>query len=59
MNCKEKAMHGEFNRKADEIETDGSWRWIQNSFLKKEREGMMLAAQEQEFGTNSMKFSVD
>ena len=36
-----------------------SWRWLRNGFLKKEKEGLILAAQEQALRTNSIKHSID
>ena len=36
-----------------------SWRWLQNGDLKKETEGMILAAQGQALRTNYVKFRID
>ena len=29
---KDKALHGEYNRKAEEIRTDELWRWLEKGF---------------------------
>ena len=46
---KEKALHGEFVRQTADVAREDSWRWLRNGFLKKETEGLILAAQEQAF----------
>ena len=57
---KEKALHGEFVRQtADVVAGEDSRRWLRNGFLKKETEGLILAAQEQALRTNSIKHSID
>ena len=43
-NWKEKPVHGEFVRQTSEVAGDESWRWLRNGFLKKETEGLILAA---------------
>ena len=35
------------------------WRWLRNGFLKKESEGLILAAQEQALRTNLIKYRID
>ena len=41
------------------LERSPGWRWLKNGFLKKETEGLILAAQEQAARTNSVKHSMD
>ena len=38
-----------------DVAGEDSWRWLRNGFLKKETEGLILAAKEQALGTNSIK----
>ena len=58
-NWKEKDLHGEFVRQTADVAGEDSWRWLRNGFLKKETEGLILAAQEQALRTNSIKHSID
>ena len=59
-NWKEKALHGAFVQQISDEAGEESWRWlIRNGFLKKETEGLILAAQEQALRTNSIKYSRD
>ena len=58
-NWKEKALHGEFIQQISNVAGEESWRWLRNGFLKKETEGLILAAQEQALRTNSIKYSID
>ena len=56
---KEKALHGKFVQQTSDVAGEESWRWLRNGFLKKETEGLILAAQEQALRTNSIKHSID
>ncbi|XP_063588859.1 uncharacterized protein LOC134766032 [Penaeus indicus] len=58
-NWKEKDLHGEFVRQTTYVAGEDSWRWLKNGFLKKETEGLILAAREQALRTNSIKHSID
>ena len=58
-NWKEKALHGVFVQQISDEAGEESWRWLRNGFLKKETEGLILAAQEQALRTNSIKYSID
>ena len=58
-NWKEKALHGEFVRQTADVAGEDSWTWLRNGFLKKETEGLILAAQEQALRKNSIKHSID
>ena len=42
---KEKALHGEFVQQTTDVAGEESWRWLRNGLLKKETEGLILAAQ--------------
>ena len=53
-NWKEKPLHGEFVQQTADLAGEDSWRWLRNGFLKKETEGLILAAQEQALRTNSI-----
>ena len=44
---KNKPLHGQFLRQADEIRDDATWDWLRKGDLKKETEGMITAAQDQ------------
>ena len=57
-NWKEKALHGELVRQTADVTGEDSWRWLRNGFLKKETEGLILAAQEQTLRTNAIKHSI-
>ena len=59
MDWKEKALHGEFVQQTADVAGENSWRWLTNGFLKKEMEGLILAAQEQALRTNSINHSMD
>ena len=52
-------MHGEFIQLTTDVAGEESWRWLRNGYLKKEAEGLILAAQEQALRTNSIKHSID
>ena len=43
-----KRMHPAFMRRTEEVRDDNSsWLWLQKGYLKKETEGLTLAAQDQ------------
>ena len=58
-NWKEKALHGEFVQQISGVAGEESWRWLRNGFLKKETEGLILAAQDQALRTNAIKCNID
>ena len=58
-NWKEKVLYEEFVRQSADVTEEDSWRWLRNGFLKKETEGLILAAQEQALRTNTIKHSID
>ena len=49
---KEKALHGQFVQQILDLAGEESLRCLGNGFLKKETEGLILAAQEQALRTN-------
>ena len=57
---KDKRMHGQYARDLERI-ADGanSWNWLHQQDLKKETEGLIIAAQDQALRTNMIKFSID
>ena len=58
-NWKLKALHGTFVQQISDEAGEESWRWLRNGFLKKETEGLILAAREQALRTNSIKYSIN
>ena len=52
-------LQGQFLEKTRNIAHEFSGKWIRNGFLKKEKEGMLFAAQEQARRTNSIKEKID
>ena len=57
-NWKEKALHGAFVQQISDEAGEKSWRWLRNGFLKKETEGLILAARKLALRTNSIKYSI-
>ena len=56
----EKAMHGQYVRMLQETGADieESWSWLHQQDLKKETEGLILAAQDQALSTNYIKHRI-
>ena len=54
---KEKALHGQYPNKVQANETD-SWNWLRAGWLKKETEGLLLAAQDQALPTRNYKVKI-
>ena len=56
-----KVMHGQYQRQIAEagVDTEASWSWLTHQDLKKETEGMILAAQDQALRTNYIKCKID
>ena len=42
-----KELHGQFFRQTDGVASNASWTWLQQGYLKKETEGLLMAAQTQ------------
>ena len=55
----EKALHGQYLRHTKEVRSGESWVWLQNGYLKKETESLIVAAQNQSIGTNLAKAKID
>ena len=55
-----KVMHGQFVRNLEEV-ADGAntWNWLHQQDLKKETEGLIIAAQDQALRTNYVKHKID
>ena len=58
-NWKEKALHGEYIKQIEEMMDKNSWRWLKNEQLKKETEGLIIAAQDQALRTNAIKHNIN
>ena len=54
-----KPLHGQFFRSTEKGRDDKSWLWLKNGKLKKETEGLIIAAQDQALRTNSIKNRID
>lgn len=54
---KEKALHGQYIRKVEDMKTC-SWKWLKSGWLKKETEGLLLAAQDQALPTRNYKVAI-
>ena len=50
---KEKALYGQFFRQKQECRYEERWRWLKAGELKKEAEGLFMAAQTQSLRTNA------
>ena len=56
---KEKQLHGKFVRETEEVISQVTWRWIRKCYLKKEKVGLIFAAQEQALRTNWLRKNID
>ncbi|XP_067126490.1 uncharacterized protein [Centruroides vittatus] len=55
-----KALHGQFLDKIEgKVDKEKTWLWLINGALKKETEGLILAAQEQAIRTNAIKTKIE
>ena len=54
---KEKALHGQYPKKVEEAETC-SWRWLETGWMKRETEGLLMAAQDQALHTRNYKVKI-
>ena len=55
----EKVLHGHYLRQTKEVRSDQCWAWLQNGDLKRERESLIVAAQNQSIRTNLVKAKID
>ena len=54
-----KELHGQHFRQMKDVGAKESWTWLQKGELKKETEGMIMAAQSQSLRTNAIKARID
>ena len=54
-----KPMHGQFIRQTEQLASKESWQWLQRGELKKETEGMIMAAQDQALRTRYIQRAID
>ena len=54
---KDKVLHGRYPKRTDELEAN-SWDWLKTGWMKKETEGMLMAAQDQALPTRYYKVRV-
>ena len=50
-----KVLHGQYLRQTKEVRSDQCWAWLQNGDLKRERESLTVAGQNQSIRTNLVK----
>ena len=58
-NFMEKPLHSQFVKKTEEVRSQETWNWLRKGTMKKETEGMLMAAQDQALRTNSIKSRID
>ena len=54
-----KVLHGQFPRQVQPMADPDSWSWMVEQDLKKETEGLLIAAQDQALRTNYIKHKID
>ena len=54
-----KPMHGQFLRQTKDLSSNDTWQWLQRGELKKETEGMIMAAQDQVLRTRYIQRAID
>ena len=54
-----KALHGRYFVATDDVRGSKSWEWLRRSGLRKEAEGMIMAAQEQALRTRNIRKVID
>ena len=50
---KDKALHGQYTKIADRTDTKKTYKWIKNGYMKKETEGLLMAAHDQALPTRN------
>ncbi|XP_068684561.1 uncharacterized protein [Montipora foliosa] len=55
----EKVLYGQFLRQTDSERNKKTWAWLQRGDLKREKEALITAAQDQAIRTNYIKASID
>ena len=56
---KSKPMQGQFLRQTKELSSNDTWQWLQRGELKKETEGIIMAAQDQSLRTRYIQRAID
>ena len=56
---RDKALHGQFFRQAEDLPNENNWLWLKNGALKRETEALIMACQEQAIRTNVVKTRID
>ena len=56
---KSKELHGKFVRDTEDERHEMTWDWLKKGIIKKETEGLIMAAQDQALRTNAMKKYID
>ena len=54
-----KVLHGQYPRQMTNVADNSSWNWLTEQDLKKETEGLLIAAQDQALRTNYIKYKID
>ena len=54
-----KPMHGLFLRKTKDLSSNDTWQWLKRGELKKETDGMIMAAQDQALRTRCIQSDID
>ena len=54
----EKVLHGQYFRETKKVRNDQFWSWLQNGYLKRERESLIVAAQNQSIRANLVKAKI-
>ena len=57
--CRNKALHGRYFVATDDVRVSKFWEWLRRSDLKRETEGMIMAAQEQTLRTRNIRKVID
>ena len=55
----EKVLHGQYLRQPKEVRSDMCWASLQNGDLKREKESLIVATQNQSIRTNLVKAKID
>ena len=54
-----KVLHGQYLRQTKQVRSDQCWSWLQNGYLKRETESLIVGAQNQSIRTNLVKAKID
>ena len=54
-----KSLHSAFLRETEVRDDDNSWLWVKKGYLKKETEGLIMAAKDQAIRTNWIRHNID